>query len=84
VIWSQVGFALIGLVATLADQGAAPRYLFPPQPVLMLCALSAFTGPAVVVSGGRRRKPGSGQLGEAAASVGLALATMFALFPLVQ
>lgn len=84
VIWSQVGFAVIGLVATLADQGAVPRYLFPPQPILGLCALSAYTLPVVVLRLGRQRKPGSGQLREAVASIGLAVTTLFCLFPLVQ
>lgn len=84
VIWSQVGFALIGVVATLADQGAAPRYLFPPQPILALCFCSALAFPIIVLRRGRRRKPGTGQTGEAVASIGLALTTMFALFPLVQ
>lgn len=83
-IWSQVGFAVIGLVATLADQGAAPRYLFPPQVVLALCFLSPLVIPPFVIISGWRRKPVTGQVMAAIATIGLAYATMFVLWPLVQ
>ena len=83
-IWSQVGFAVVGCVATLADQGDVPRYLFPPQAVLMLCFWSVLALPPFVIISGRRRKPGSGQVVEAFAAIGLALTTLYALLPLVQ
>jgi hypothetical protein len=83
-IWSQVGFAVVGGVATLADQGDVPRYLFPPQAVLMLCSWSALALPPFVIIGGWRRQPGTGQAVEAVATVGVALTTLFALLPLVQ
>jgi hypothetical protein len=84
VVWSQVGFAIISTVASLADRGMAPRNWFPPGPILWLCMLSIFVQPIVVLVMGRRRPPGSGQLREAFASIALAVTTLFALFPMVQ
>ncbi|MBX7135012.1 MAG: hypothetical protein K1X67_20285 [Fimbriimonadaceae bacterium] len=83
-IWSQVGFAIVGTVATLADQGAVPRQLFPPQPVLILCYLSILVPPVVVLKSGGRRKPGTVRIMEGIVTLGLALTTWFALLPLVQ
>ena len=84
IIWSQVVIALMMLVATLVDQGRAPHFLFPPGPILLLGLLSIPVLPVVVLVSGRRRKPGSGQVAEAVASIGLALVTVFASFPMVQ
>lgn len=83
-IWAQVGFAVVGLVATLADQGAIPRRLFPPQPVLLLCYLSILVMPVVVLACGGRRGPGLGRAAQGVVSLALALTTWFALLPLVQ
>jgi len=83
-IWSQVGFAVIGLVASLADRGAAPRYLFPPLAVLVVCFWSALVLPPFVIISGLWRRPVTGQVMEVFATIGLAYATMFVLWPLVQ
>jgi hypothetical protein len=48
VIWSQVALALVAFIATLADQGRVPSYLFPPQAVLAVCAFSVFILPIAV------------------------------------
>lgn len=83
-IWSQVGFAGIGFVATLADRGVVSHSCFPPQAVLTLCAWSAFIVPAIVLRSRCHRREGSGQTFAAIASVGLGFVTLFALLPLVQ
>ncbi|WP_165074475.1 hypothetical protein [Paludisphaera rhizosphaerae] len=82
-IWSQVGFAVIGLVASLADQGRLPRHLCPPQFVLLACYVSVILLPALVLRAGGQGKA-AGRIVEGVVTIGLALATFFALLPLVQ
>lgn len=82
-IWSQVGFAVVGLAASLADQGRLPRCPCPPQVVLLLCYASVFLLPVLVLGAGGRGKA-VGRIVEGVVTVGLALATLFALLPLVQ
>lgn len=83
-IWSQVGLAVIGLVATFADRGTVSRSLLPPQFVVVLCFMSVLVLPVAALESGRRRQPGGGRIVVGVATIGLALATLFALLPLVQ
>jgi hypothetical protein len=83
-IWSQVGFAVVVVVATLADRGAVPRRLFPPQPVLLLGYFSSLVMPVAVIKSGARRKPGTGRVVEGVVTIALAVVTWFAFLPLVQ
>ncbi|MEX2122244.1 MAG: hypothetical protein WD847_21875 [Pirellulales bacterium] len=84
IIWSQVIIAFVVLLATLADRGTVSRSMFPPQSVLMFCFFSIPVMPVVAIVIGKQQDDGSGQLVAAVASIGLALATLFAFLPMVQ
>lgn len=84
IIWSQVIIAFVVALATLADRGTISPSMFPPQSVLTFCYFSIPVMPIVAIVIGRRQEDGSGQLVGAVASIGLALATLFAFLPMVQ
>ncbi len=84
VIWYQVAFAVVATIAALADLGAVPHYLFPPERIFAFCGLLALLSPFVVLFLCGLRKLGFGQVVEVIASMGLFATTVFALLPLVQ
>ena len=83
-IWSQVGFVLLGIAASYGTRNVLPQYLFPAQPIFTFCALSAFVYPLTVLSLGRHRNRRTGQLWEFLASMAFSLMTLFVLMTMIQ
>ena len=83
VIWFQVLLLIIAAIATLADRGIIPRYLFPSEGLLNVCYLFSLVLPIVVVITSLC-KPRLWAFVELATSMAILAATVFALLPAVQ
>ncbi len=83
-IWWQVAAAVMAAVASLADNGTIPHWLFPPPFVVGLCAWSSILSPMIVFWIGVFRGRPVRMMSPLIASIGLSLTTFFALMPSVS
>jgi hypothetical protein len=84
VIWFQLATAVLGLCASLADQGRAPWFPFSPSVVMLPTFLSVNVAPIVVISVSVLKKEQRHRVAVGFLSVLLAIVTLLVLVPLVQ